>query len=146
MLIGIRPKDSAYENATGGVTYHEQTDTQTLAFYEITGTDAEIQFNISSRIEQMVQPVLFLYSHWGSTDFSVVDRLTDKTLVDEQSGGVSTNVWPVNLTETSGIYSLTNFKTNQGVDGTVAGWPAFVGVQEADPEDEQDEILFGQFA
>lgn len=126
MLIGIRDGDPALE-ATTGVTYHPQDENGggNVAFYEINNTADEINFDLRDYIGGLDTPILVLRSLFGETDFDLEDQTTGEVIVSEQSG-FDSDTWFINVDETSGQFTLTEFDTDAGVDGTQAGWYAYV--------------------
>lgn len=128
MLIGIRPTDDAYD-ANNGAVFHPQdeNDGGNVAYYEIQNTTDEIQFDVREDTAGLSNPILILNSIFGPTDFSLVDRNTGEPIVAEQSG-FDSDVWTIDISEASGRFSITNFNTGNGVDGTQAGWYAYITV------------------
>lgn len=127
--LAIRPGDKAYVDHTGAV-YHPQDENNTdgnIAFYEITAEGDEIDLDLRRYISDATRPHVAFYPLWGATDFDIIERATDETLVSEQSG-FDTNVYVVDISGSDGQLRLTNFDTGDGVDGTEAGWYAYLDV------------------
>lgn len=128
MLVPIRPDDPAHE-ADEGVTFHPQDEDDNLnvAYYEINDEGDRIDFNVNEYAQGLDVPILVLYSVWGATDFTLIDRATGDPIVSELSG-YDTDVWMIDLSGTSGQLRLTDFDTDGDVDGTEAAWLPFVEV------------------
>jgi len=126
MLIGIRPQDEAYYGSDG-VVYHPQDENNTgnIPFYEITDTADSIEFDLTGHLGGLDTPIAVLHTAFGTTDFDLRDRETDDAIISEQSG-FDQDTWIVDLSGTSGRYELTQFDTTNGVDGTQAGWQAYI--------------------
>lgn len=126
MLIGIRPDDSAYVGHTGA-DFHPQNESDTIPFYEITSTADEILFDLSDDAEQIDNPVMIARTAFGPTDFTITDRQSGDVVISEQSG-FDTDVWFVDISQTSYKLKIADFDTDDGVDGTQAAWYPFLTV------------------
>jgi len=128
MLIPIRPGDDAYVSHSGAV-FHEQNEAGNgnVAYYEIQNTTDEIVFTLADNMNGISNPLLALYTQWGATDFALYDDINGGAIVDEQSG-YDTDIWHVEVGDTSGKLRLTDFDTDDGVDGTQAAWLPFAGL------------------
>lgn len=126
MLLGIRPGDDAYV-AHQGAVFHPQNENNNLnmAYYEITATDDQIDFDVATQVTGLETPILALHQHWGETDYDLIDRVDSTEIIAEQSG-FDNDIWFINLEGTSGKLRLTSFDTNQGVNGTEAAWLPYV--------------------
>lgn len=102
-----------------GVTYNEPE--YETPHYLIEYPDAFLVFRIQPLISELQNPRLVLYSMWGPTDFDLIDDGTGRTIISEQSGFDSTG-WIINVSDVAGPLRLTNFDTDDGVDGTQAAW------------------------
>ena len=129
MLVPIRPGDPAYVNNDGSI-FHPQDENNNLnvAYYEIQAEADTIDFDVADNAQGLSEPVLVLYSTWGTVDFTLLDRNSGDPIVSELSG-FDTDVWIVNLSGTSGRLRLTDFDTDAGVDGQQAAWLPFVEVR-----------------
>jgi len=125
--VGTRPDDEAYDGHSGA-TYHPQDEggTGNVGFYEINNTSDEINFALGPALRGISDPVLVFYTAFGTTDFDIINRNTNATLVSEQSG-FDTDVWLVDAPPTTDQLRITQFDTGT-VNGTQAGWYPFVGV------------------
>lgn len=130
-LIGIRPGDTAHE-ADAGVVFHPQDEGggSNVAHYEIAATDDKIEFNINQYIFPMEDPTLVLYTAWGETDFTLIERGSGEEVVAEQSG-FDTDHWFADVSAVEGDLRITNFNTGDGVDGTQAAFLPYVGIFDA---------------
>jgi hypothetical protein len=130
MLVAYRPGDAQYVD-DDGVVFHPQNENSNgnVAYYEITATGDYIDLDLRDNLAGLDRPVLFLYTQWGATDYDFEDRGANEVLVSEQSG-FDTDVWAIDLINTSGRYRLTNFATSNGVDGTQAAWLPFGALQD----------------
>lgn len=128
MLVPIRPGDEAYINHVGPTfVSQDQNDNGNIAYFEITSEGDEILFSLRDRIAGLENPVITLHTQWGPTDFDLVDDIDGETIISEQSG-FDNDTWLIQVSGRSGRFSLTNFSTGDGVDGTQAAWLPYVGV------------------
>jgi len=127
MLIGLRPGDEAYDDHTGMV-YHSQNENGNgnVAFYEVQNTGDELLFDLRGMVDGLDEPVLQLNTIFGATDYNLEDRGTGNVIIAEQSG-FDSDVWRIDISDTSLRFRLTQFDTGNGVDGTQAGWLAYCG-------------------
>ena len=126
MLIGIRPGDSAWVR-TIGANYIRQEEHDTISFYEIQNGYDQIQIDLSEYITGLSDPVMVARTAFGPTDFTITDRESGDIVVSEKSG-FDTDVWFVDISETSGKLTIGEFDTDDGVDGTQAAWYPYVTV------------------
>lgn len=130
-LVDIRPSSDFYVDAgndTPGETgpiFRRQNENQTgnVAFYEIQHVDDFIKIDVEQFDSSLEDAALIWNSIWGPTEFDLVDRTLNKTLISEVSG-FDSDVWIFDISDGSGQYTLTNF------DNTQAGWYAYVEVRE----------------
>lgn len=121
-MVSISPDSIAYVNHKGAVFHpQDENNNQNISFYEITGTTDEIDFNTRRYTREYNRPILTLHTIFGPTDFDVVDRSQGRTIISEVSG-FDTEVWNIDITDSSPELRLTNFG-----DTTAAFYP-FVGV------------------
>jgi len=128
MLVGIREGDPPLEFTTG-VTFNAQDENGNgnVAFWEINNTGDEINLDLRDYISGLDTPILIFRTVFGPTDFDLLDQQTGSTIVSEQSG-FDSDTWVINVEGTSGQFTLTQFDTGNGVDGTQAGWYGYVQV------------------
>lgn len=124
-LVGIRPDDTAYDDHQGMV-YHEQ-DEDEVAFYEIEDTDDILDVDFSRFVSDMLEPTVVFNTAWGPTDFTIIERETDEELIEELSG-FDADTWIIDLTAVDPALRITDFDTDEDVDGTQAAWLAYVGL------------------
>ena len=129
-LVSIRPDDKAYVDHTGAV-YHPQDENGNgnVAFYEIQASGDTIDMNLSRYIRPFQDPKLVLHTAFGPTDYAVEDRVTGRTVVDEQSG-FDTDVWVFDITSSSAELRITDFDPSGQADGTQAVWYPYVSLFE----------------
>lgn len=132
MLIGYRPDDEAYITSSGA-DFHPQDEfgNGNIPFYEILNPSDEIQFRVDDHLGGLDNPVMTLNTHWGPTDFDLIDQIDSDTIISEQSG-FDNDLWVVDVSGASGLFTLTNFDTGSGVTGTTAAWLPFVGLIDAE--------------
>lgn len=125
MLIGLRPGDDAYVDHNG-LVFHPQDENGNgnVAFYEVTASGDELLFDLRDIVSGFDDPVLILNSIFGPTDFTLTDRGSGVPVVAEQSG-FDSDVWAIDITDTTLRFRLSDFDTGNGVNGTQAGWLAY---------------------
>lgn len=123
--------DGEHYVSNSGAVFHPQDESGTgnVAFWEITSESDSITFQVPLADLDFDTPVLVLRTLFGPTDFDVQESGSGSTIVSEQSG-FDTDIWFVNIAGTPGEYTLTDFDTGDGVNGTQAGWYPFIVVED----------------
>lgn len=120
-MVNIRPNAPAHIANTA--TYNQQSDSN-VGFYEVTSAGDTIDFDVE-QVPDLQDPTIVVTTAWGSTDFDLVERDTGDTIVSESSG-FDTDVWIIDVQDTSGKFRLTNF------DDTQAAFYGYVRVFDAE--------------
>lgn len=120
-MVNIRPNAPAHIANTA--TYNQQSDSN-VGFYEVNSAGDTIDFDLE-QVADLQDPTIVITTAWGTTDFDLVERDTGDTVVSETSG-FDTDVWVVDVQDTSGKFRLTNF------DDTQAAFYGYVRVFDAE--------------
>lgn len=112
-LVRIAPNDIPYV-ASSGVTYHPQDegDSGDVAYYEINNQGDTIDFDLDAYTEGFDSLAIKIQTVWGSTDFDLLQRDSDSTIISDDSGYHS-DVWFAFIGGLKPHLRLTNFDDTQ---------------------------------
>lgn len=120
-LVNIRPNAPAHIANTAPYT---QQSSDNVGFYEITDEGDTIDFDLE-QVPDLQDPTIEISTVFGTTDFDLVERDTGNKITSEKSG-FDSDVWLIDVQNTSGKFRLTNF------DDTQAAFYGYVKVYDAE--------------